>query len=114
MTQPTPPAPALRGSEEATAEGISNVIAANFRKFPEALLNQLELRLDATAQYFDDLTPTLRTIWRRLLQRRKTPPTTPAPQWLKQKQKATRELARKVRAALLELPLTAGCARRAA
>jgi hypothetical protein len=82
------------------------MIAANFRKFPTALLQQLELRLDDTAQYFQDLREPMRLIWRRLLERR-TPTKRPAdPSWFTEAKQRAHALARTVRAACMPLEAT--------
>lgn len=79
------------------------MIAANFRRFPEALLAQLELRLDAAAQYFQDLTPTLQGIWGRLLRQRKPAARPAAPAWFLAVIEARKALAAAVRAACLPI-----------
>jgi hypothetical protein len=79
------------------------MIAANFRKFPTALLAQLELRLDDTAQYFQDLSEQMRLIWRRLLERRTQPARPADPQWFTEAKNRARALAQTVRAACMPL-----------
>jgi hypothetical protein len=83
-------------------ETPKTMIAANFRRFPEALLHQMELRLDETAQYFQDLTPPVRAIWSRLLAARKPDKSATAPQWWTEMCQRAKQLAMAVKQALGE------------
>lgn len=79
------------------------MIASNFRKFPEALFAQMELRLEEAAQYFQDLTPTLRAIWTRLLARREPRKEPTPPAWWTEAKNRAKALAVSVKAACLPL-----------
>jgi hypothetical protein len=79
------------------------VIAANYRRHPDALLAQMELRLDDAAQYFQDLTPALRAIWTRLLKARKPAQKPAMPAWLAEVLQRARELAKAVKSACMRL-----------
>jgi hypothetical protein len=79
------------------------MIAANFRKFPEALLQQMELMLDEAAMYFHQMAAPLRAIWKRLLANRAPTPPAAKPEWFKAQQRRAIALAATVRAACLKL-----------